>query len=193
MTNSSRSADYPTMASGGRRVVAALACLAALAVLAAVAAPTAGSAPTRHDASLIGLESGVLQKLNAIRARHGLVPLRASTRLAAAAAQHSREMASDGYFQHDSADGTAFFTRIAQWYSSKGYGYWAVGENLLWSAPTVDSGRALSMWMHSPEHRANILNAHWREIGVAAVHTTAGGTYRNQPVTIITTDFGVRR
>jgi uncharacterized protein YkwD len=49
------------------------------------------------------------------------------------------------------------------------------------------------MWMHSPEHRANILDSRWREIGVAAVHTTAGGTYGNQPVTIITTDFGVRR
>ncbi len=193
MTNSSRSADYPTMASGGRRVVAALACLAALAVLAAVATPTAGSTPTRHESSLVGLEGSVLQRLNAVRARYGLLPLRTSTKLAAAATQHSREMAADGYFQHESADGTAFFTRIAQWYSSKGYGYWAVGENLLWSSPSVDSGRALSMWMHSPEHRANILNARWREIGVAAVHATAGGTYGDQPVTIITTDFGVRR
>jgi uncharacterized protein YkwD len=180
------------MASGGCRVVAALACLAALTVL-AVAAPTADSAPSRHESSLVGLQGSVLQRLNAIRASHGLVPLRSSARLAAAAAEHSREMAADGYFQHESADGTAFFTRIAQWYSSKGYGYWAVGENLLWSSPSVDSGRALSMWMHSPEHRANILNARWREIGVGAVHATAGGTYGDQPVTIITTDFGVRR
>jgi uncharacterized protein YkwD len=186
MTNSSRSADYPTMASGGR-ILAALACLAALAALAGVAAPAGRSAPAKHEVSLVGLESSVLQKLNAIRARHGLVPLRA------AAAQHSREMAADGYFQHESADGTAFFKRIAQWYSSKGYGYWAVGENLLWSSPSVDSNRALTMWMHSPEHRANILNASWREIGVSAVHATAGGSYGNQPVTIITTDFGVRR
>lgn len=141
----------------------------------------------------MGLESSVLQRLNTIRARHGLVALHASSKLAAAAAQHSREMAADGYFQHESADGTAFFTRIARWYSANGYGYWAVGENLLWSSPSVDSGRALSMWMHSPEHRANILNGSWREIGVSAVHATAGGTYGNRPVTIITTDFGVRR
>jgi uncharacterized protein YkwD len=193
MTNSSRSADYPTMASGGRRVVAALASLAALAAVAAVAAPTARSAPARHEASLVALESGVLHQLNAIRSRHGLVPLRASARLAAAAAQHSREMASDGYFEHSSVDGTAFSTRIAHWYPSKGFGFWSVGENLLWSSPSVDPGRALTMWMHSPEHRANILDSRWREIGVAAVHTTAGGTYGNQPVTIITTDFGVRR
>jgi uncharacterized protein YkwD len=47
--------------------------------------------------------------------------------------------------------------------------------------------------MHSPEHRANILTARWRDIGIAAVHVdSAPGTYQNLPVTIITTDFGVR-
>ena len=48
--------------------------------------------------------------------------------------------------------------------------------------------------MHSPEHRANILTAKWREVGVAAVHVLgAPGTYNGLTVTIITTDFGVRR
>jgi uncharacterized protein YkwD len=190
MTSSSLSADDPTMASLGCRLIAALACLAAVA---SIAAPVAGSTPARKDASLVALESGVLQKLNAIRARHGLSPLRASTKLAAAASQHSHEMASDGYFAHDSANGASFSSRIAQWYSGKGFGMWMVGENLLWSSPTVDPSRALSMWMHSPAHRANILNGSWREIGVGAVHTVAGGAYGGLPVTIITTDFGVRR
>ena len=181
------------MASGGRRYVAALACVVALAALAAAVAPGARSTPDRQGASVAALESGVLERLNAIRSGHGLVPLRASSKLAAAAAQHSREMAADGYFAHDSANGTSFFTRVAQWYSSNGFGYWSVGENLLWAAPSVAPARALSLWMHSPEHRANILDARWREIGVAAVHATAGGMYGNRPVTIITTDFGVRR
>ena len=47
--------------------------------------------------------------------------------------------------------------------------------------------------MRSPEHRANILNPNWREIGIAAVHSDgAPGTFGGLPVTIITTDFGVR-
>ena len=47
--------------------------------------------------------------------------------------------------------------------------------------------------MASPEHRANILNPKWREIGVAAVHmNNAPGIYHGLPVTIITTDFGAR-
>jgi uncharacterized protein YkwD len=50
------------------------------------------------------------------------------------------------------------------------------------------------MWMASPEHRRNILDPTWREIGIAAVHAaSAPGTYGGQPVTVITTDFGVRR
>ena len=48
--------------------------------------------------------------------------------------------------------------------------------------------------MQSPEHRANILTPEWREIGIAAIHAdSAGGPYRDSPVTVITTDFGVRR
>jgi uncharacterized protein YkwD len=48
--------------------------------------------------------------------------------------------------------------------------------------------------MNSPEHRANILTAEWRQIGVAAVHVdSAPGVFNGQPVTIITTDFGYRR
>jgi uncharacterized protein YkwD len=43
--------------------------------------------------------------------------------------------------------------------------------------------------MASPEHRANILDASWRTIGVAAVRAPAPGVYGNRDVTIITTDF----
>jgi uncharacterized protein YkwD len=50
------------------------------------------------------------------------------------------------------------------------------------------------MWMKSPPHRANILDPRWREIGVGAVYSaSARGAFTHRPVTIITTDFGVRR
>ena len=117
-----------------------------------------------------------------------------SARLTAAAAQHSKEMGATGTFEHTSSDGTAFWKRINKWYASGGYGFWSVGENLLWSSPNVDPARAIDLWMHSPEHRANILAPRWREIGISAVHfATAPGAYKGHEVTIITTDFGVRR
>jgi uncharacterized protein YkwD len=170
---------------------AVLACAAALI---AVAAPAALSAPSANRSTLLALESSLLQQLNRIRADHGLGALQSSPRLAAAATQHSREMADDGYFEHDSFDGTTFSTRIAHWYTAAGYRSWSVGENLLWASPSIRSARAAELWMQSPGHRANILDPHWREIGIGAVHTgSAGGTFGNHPVTIVTTDFGVRR
>ena len=143
----------------------ALACLAALAV---AAAPVASSASGSNATSLVSLQSGVLQQLNLIRAQHGLVALKLDGQLNASAAQHSREMGEDGYFAHNSADGTSFWKRIQHWYGSTSYGYWSVGENLLWSSPDVDAKGALQLWMNSPEHRANILDARFRDTGVAS-------------------------
>ena len=140
------------------------------------------------------LEVGVLQQLNAVRADHGLAPLRANAKLATAADQHSREMADDGYFDHNSVDGTSFSTRISKWYSVAGYSSWGVAENLLWFSPSIGPSGAVNLWMHSGGHRANILNPRWRDVGVGAVYsTTAHGAFTHRPVTIITTDFGVRR
>jgi hypothetical protein len=39
-----------------------------------------------------------------------------------------------------------------------------------------------------------LLDPNWREIGVSAVHaSSAPGVYNGLPVTIVTTDFGVRK
>jgi uncharacterized protein YkwD len=166
--------------------------LAALAV-AAVASSAALAAPRSHTAALAGLESSVLVDINAFRAQHGLARLRLSTPLTAAARAHSQQMARDGYFEHTSADGSAFWKRLQGYYPSSSWRYWAVGENLLWASPSVDGARALQLWVASPEHRANLLNPHWREIGVSAVHVArAPGVYQGLDVTIVTTDFGDR-
>ena len=102
-------------------------------------------------------------------------------------------MVTDGYFAHESVDGAPFWKRLSAYSSSAPHGVWSVGENLLWSSPDVGAGKALELWMASPEHRHNILTARWREIGIAAIHTdSAPGTYGGQAVTVITTDFGVR-
>ena len=140
------------------------------------------------------LETQVLADVNQARAARGLAPLHLSSKLAAAAAQHSQQMAVDGYFAHESFDGSAFWKRVQRFYGQGRFGYWSVGENLLWQSPDIDAAGALSLWMHSPEHRANLLNRQWREIGLAAVHVVgASGTYHGLDVTIVTADFGVRR
>jgi uncharacterized protein YkwD len=140
------------------------------------------------------LEQGVLSNINALRSEHGLASLRFSTRLAAAARAHSKDMATRGYFSHTSANGSSFDRRIARFYPMGKSRYWSVGENLLWSSPDVDAERALDMWINSPEHRKIMLTARWREIGLSAIHVAAApGTYAGREVTIVTADFGIRR
>jgi uncharacterized protein YkwD len=184
-------ADARCMDGRGAKIFIAV---AVVALVGALAAPAAHSGKATTHVKMSSLESGVLSELNKVRAQHGLQPVKISARLTASAAQHSKEMGADGYFEHNSHDGTAFWKRIGRWYGSNGYGYWSVGENLLWSSPQVDPAGALQLWMNSPEHRANILNARWREIGISAAHfASAPGTFKGLEVTIITTDFGIRR
>jgi uncharacterized protein YkwD len=174
---------------GGSRTTLALAA-ALLALGGAAASASASSSGT----SLHSLETGVLADINQVRASHHLAPLRLSTNLGAAAREHSQQMGADGYFAHESQDGSAFWKRVQRYYGQGRFRYWSVGENLLWSSPDVDASGALRMWMNSPEHRANVLNPRWREIGISAVHVTgAPGVYHGLDVTIVTTDFGVRK
>jgi uncharacterized protein YkwD len=164
--------------------------VAAVSLAPALAAPQQQRGST---ATLVSLESAVLADLNQIRVEHGLVPLTLNARLSAAATQHSADMLAKGYFAHDSADGTSFESRLTHYYAPLSYGYWSVGENLIWSTGSLDAARALELWMQSPEHRANILLPRWREIGIAALHATdAPGTYGDRSVTLVATDFGVR-
>ncbi len=154
----------------------------------------ASRAAAAGKVQLSAMEATLLGQINAVRSRRGLRPFRLSAGLTAAATQHSQSMAQKGYFSHASANGGSFWKRIASFYGYRGYRDWSVGENLLWSSPDVSAGGALKMWMESPEHRANLLNRQWREIGLSAVHVAnAPGVYGGDEVTVVTADFGLRR
>jgi uncharacterized protein YkwD len=178
----------------GKAILAAAAALVAALFAALAGSADAPSATTRPAVSLDALSQSVLADVNAVRKSHGLVALRLSATLTAAAAQHSNEMARVGYFAHESANGSAFDKRVARFYPIGSRRYWSVGENLVWAAPDLSADEALKLWLSSPPHRENLLTSRWREIGISAVHAdSAPGAYGGGPATIITTDFGVRR
>ena len=165
----------------------------AVGVALCVASSAGGASAETHATAVHLLERSVLVKMNGVRREHGLLPLRFSTGLASAARHHSREMAEDGYFRHNSADGEAFGRRIARFYSIANYHYWSLGEIMLWSSGELDAADALKLWLASPEHRAIMLRARYREVGVGAVYARAApGVYGGLDVTIVTADFGVR-
>src|SRR5947207_308075 len=93
---------------------------AALALIAALAAPAGAHVDRSRQAIATNtvLASQMVSDVNRLRRSHGLRPLRVSTKLAAAATQHSQEMARMGYFSHDSANGSAFWRRVQRYYGS---------------------------------------------------------------------------
>jgi uncharacterized protein YkwD len=164
------------------------------AVLVVAVAPSSGSARVRgKQTRATQLQVALLAQINSFRAAHGLARLRISAGLTAAASTHSAQMARLGFFSHNSANGQSFSQRIAQRYSSRGFRSWTVGENLVWGGPDIAPARAFRLWLSSPPHRANLLYARWREIGLGAVHSTsAPGAYGGRPATVVTADFGAR-
>jgi uncharacterized protein YkwD len=174
-----------------RSLLAPLLFVTALAALIPTLAHPARYSPTRSAAATLDL--GILSQLNGIRSAHGLRPLTVSRSLGAAAMAHSRDMVAAGYFAHDSSGGQPFWQRIQAFYTAGSYGYWAVGENLFWSAGLATADACVEAWMASPKHRANILDPNWTQIGIAAVTPAAApGTYEKSDVTVVTTDFGAR-
>jgi uncharacterized protein YkwD len=180
------------MADGSRMATKKLLALAVLAV--ALVVPAAGSARGQGAVSTAAtLQSALAEKVNALRAAHGLSTLRVVTSLRSAATFHSTEMAKVGYFGHNSANGNSFAKRVAGHYTPSGYRRWAVGENLVYGSPDLGAAQALKLWLNSAPHRQNLLDPRWRDIGLSAVHSTsAPGVYGNSSATIVTADFGVR-
>jgi len=171
------------------RFALALDVLAAAAFLAESALATG-----RSERNLGAMNHQVLAAVNRFRVAHGLVALRESAGLDRSARQHSLEMGRVGYFAHSSADGTVFWRRIRHYYSARGHSYWSVGENLLWESPNVEAAGAMKLWIASPPHLKNLLAPEWRQLGISAVHVVrAPGVFEGRTVTVITTDFGVRR
>jgi uncharacterized protein YkwD len=122
--------------------------------------------------------------LNRERARHGLGRLHSNSALALAAWRHSRDMANHNFFAHGD-----FVGRIQRAGYFRGRRSWTVGENIAWGAGSNATPRAIVLtWMHSPPHRANILNGSFHQIGVGLV---AGAPVPNvRGATTYTTDFG---
>ena len=147
----------------------------------ATALTMAGAADAASTASLTQAESSLLSAMNSARAAHGLQPLRADGRLERAARKHSSYMLRTGTFAHG-----AFARRIRR----VGVRAPRIGENLAWSSGSLTAARAIvSMWLASPEHRANLLHPGYRFVGVGALRGAFDG---QSNALMVTTDFAGR-
>ena len=177
-----------------RTWVVLLVVLAFPATLAATASSATGAEQAPSTVTRApSLEELVLQQVNAVRAAHRLAPLAASSALSRSAADHSRAMASLGFFAHESSNGTTFSQRIRRYYGPRST-TWSVGENLaMFGGVTPSASSVVDMWMASPSHRANVLRESFREAGVAVMfNPAAGGVFGGEPTWVVTLDLGRR-
>jgi uncharacterized protein YkwD len=112
----------------------------------------------------------ILALINRDRRRHGCGRVRLDRRLIDAASAHAADMARHHYFAHRSRDGRGAGDRVTH----AGYRWRHYGENI---ARGVDSPYAVvDGWMHSPEHRHNILDCSLEQMGIGVA--VAGDRYR---------------
>jgi uncharacterized protein YkwD len=138
------------------------------------------------------IRAATLCLVNRERARHGEQPLRPNADLLASAQAHSADMASGDYFAHDSLSGSTPLARMraAGYIYSARLGY-AVGENIAWATLWLATPRAIvAAWMSDPGHRANILDATFRDTGIGVSPHPIASLARGEAGAIYTQDFG---
>jgi uncharacterized protein YkwD len=157
--------------------------------MAANACESAGATPAQ--AAKRTMVRATLCTLNAQRESYGLPPLTLNKRLSRAARRHARDMVRRDYFAHDSLGGGTFVDRIRRTGYLTGARSWTVGENLAWGTDSRSAPRAITtMWMNSPGHRANILSASFREVGIGLVIGAPGVS--GASAATYATEFGAR-
>ena len=112
-----------------------------------------------------GLQPAAVALFNRDRATAGLPPLTESATLDAIASTRAQQMVSDG-LTHVRPGRTMM--AAAELLRQNHVAYTWNGENIYWAGgPPFDDAvsDADARWMNSPEHRDNILGAHFRQVG----------------------------
>ena len=124
-----------------------------------------------------GFEDGVIAAMNQDRAAAGLGPLAWDGQLAPLAQNWSDQIAASGNLVHSNLGGLISAPYMAAWHG--------LAENLLVASGDLTPAGAESMWMNSPEHRANILNPSMDYVGIGTARDASGRLW-------VVAEFGAR-
>jgi uncharacterized protein YkwD len=173
-------ASLPSLELGVRRVGRLVAAIPSpTPVPAAAAAPSAAPVATQpHPApppappvsGVSGAPGVQFSLVNQDRAANGVGPLGYSASLARVAQYRAQDMLNRNYFSHyDPATGQLAFVQLLHLW---GIPYTTAGENIAWSTDPSMAG-INTMFMNSPDHRANILNAAYHRMGIGVASNGA--------------------
>jgi uncharacterized protein YkwD len=172
-------------------VAALLIVLATTTGAAASKAPCGNSTAAPRQLSLHQMQSSELCLINRVRAHYGLHPLAFNSELRDSATGHSDSMVTHHYFAHEGPGGSmdSRITRTGYLHSA---GSFSVGENIGGGRGRRDGSpmAVFKEWMHSPPHRANILDPGFRDAGVGVARGYPMGGSRGSAT--YTVDFGSR-
>jgi uncharacterized protein YkwD len=140
------------------------------------------------------VQTGTLCLMNAQRTARGLRALKLQPTLGTAASAFAGQMVTQQFFDHTSPTGATVLSRIKATSYLRHAFDWMLGENIAWGSGSLSTpGAIVDAWMHSPGHRANLLDRNFSDVGIGIVQGAPialgdgelGGTY--------VTDFGRRR
>lgn len=126
--------------------------------------------------------SALLQDTNTQRSADNEPSLALNTRLGAAAQAKANDMVARNYWSHDTPEGKTPWTFI----TAAGYHYQMAGENLAYGFDNASD--TVAGWMNSPTHRANILNANYKDVGFGVAQSP--DFQGHGPATIIVAEYG---
>lgn len=124
----------------------------------------------------------IIALTNAKLGQEGLLPLKANAQLTIAAQRKAEDMITKDYFSHNGPGDATPWKFILE----AGYDYWRAGENL--AIHFADSEPLFEAWMNSPDHKANIINHEYEDIGIGIVT----GEFEDQNTTIVVQMFGAK-
>jgi len=147
----------------GLALAAALLACSLVTAAPARAAACAGADATGGPAS--ARAAAVVCLTGQARARAHRNALRGAAALRRSAALKVDSIERCGTFTH-----TPCGNKMQSAMSRTGYarGCYSVGENLAWVSVGVTPRQVVKAWLASPEHRANLLDVHFRDTGVAS-------------------------
>lgn len=119
-----------------------------------------------------GATGAALSYMNAARQTAGLPAASVDPKLEQAALQQARYMAAVGRMTHDTGRGRDFVSR-KQANDIEG----TAAENVAVAYSSPDVGHAMKMWLDSPPHRRNMLDARFSRFGVASALNGEGRRY----------------
>lgn len=124
------------------------------------------------------IEKRAFEATNAARVQNGLPLLTWDAELCRMARAHSEKMVRLGFFSHQTPDGAQLKDRA---HAAGILHFKMFGENIAYNQGFDDPGGfAVSRWMLSPGHRANILNSSFTQSAIGVFTAPDGTVYLTQ-------------